>query len=267
MTRCPLSDVVGWVRTVRRSARRFSCAARFHADRYVAPPPPGVAERWITTADGVRLHAWYAAASDARATVVWSHGNGLSIARRPDLVCALAARGVNVLAYDYRGCGRSAGRPSERGLYQDALAAYASELERGVPPGRIVSFGESLGGAVAIFLASRRPVAGLAVVSTLTRLRDLHHGFGPLAFFAPFDSIRRLPRVAVPVFIAHGDRDRTIRFDHGQRLFAAAHEPKRFFRAAGAGHSDIFESPGLLDAIAAFSCQVAAGRRNGHAAN
>jgi fermentation-respiration switch protein FrsA (DUF1100 family) len=104
----------------------------------------------------------------------------------------------------------------------------------------------------------------VAVVSTLTRLRDLHHGFGPLARFAPFDSLRRIPQVAAPIFIAHGDRDQTIRFEHGERLFAAAREPKRFFRATGAGHANIFDSPGLLDAIAAFSCQVAADGRNIH---
>jgi len=256
---------VGWLRAARRSVRRISCALRFHADPYVAEPPVGVEERWITTSDGVRLHAWYAAAADAQATILWSHGNGLSIARRPDLVCTLAARGVNVLAYDYRGSGRSGGRPSEGGLYRDALAAYESEREHGMPAERIVSFGESLGGAVAIFLASRRPVGGLAVVSTLTRLRDLHQGFAPLALFARFDSIHRIAQVAVPVFIAHGDRDRTIRFEHGERLFAAAREPKCFFRAAGAGHADVLESPGLLDAIAAFSRNAAAGKEDHHA--
>jgi alpha-beta hydrolase superfamily lysophospholipase len=255
-----------WLRRLRRSARRFSCAVRFHADRYVAPPPAGVVERWITTRDGVRLHAWYAPAAGARATVIWSHGNGLSIARRPQLVCALAARGVNVLAYDYRGSGRSAGRPrSERGLYLDSLAAYDSEVACGVSPARIVALGESLGGAVAIFLASQRRVAGLVVVSTATRLRDVHRGFGPLALLMRFDSLGRIPRVAVPVFIAHGDRDRTVRFEHGERLFAAAREPKRFFRAAGAGHDDVLESPGLLDAIAAFTHDATAQQGERHA--
>jgi hypothetical protein len=265
MTGCRRSGPRGWLRAARRSARRLSCLARLQRDPYVAPPPPGVEERWITTRDRVRLHAWYAAAAGTRATILWSHGNGLSVARRPHLVRALAARGVNVLAYDYRGSGRSAGRPSEGGLYLDALAAYESELERGVPPARIVSFGESLGGAVAIHLASQRRVAGLAVVSTLTRLRDLRHGLGLVSLFARFDSLGRIPHVTVPVLIAHGDRDRTVRFEHGERLFAAAREPKRFIRAAGAGHGDVLEHPAVLDAIAAFAHEVAAGREDCHA--
>jgi hypothetical protein len=254
-------DVVDWIRAVRRRLRRFSCAARLYADRYASDPPAGVEERWITTADGVRLHAWYAPTPDAVATLVWSHGNGLSVARRPGLLGTFAALGLNVLAYDYRGCGRSGGRPSEKGLYLDALAAYDSERARDVPAHRIIAFGESLGGAVAIHLATRRPCAGVAVVSTFTRLRDLHKGLGLLARFAPFDSLARVPQLTVPILIAHGDRDETIRFELGRRLFAAANDPKWFCRVAGARHHDVLASPELVDAIGVFARGVAASER------
>jgi len=233
----------------------------FHPDRAVPDPPPGTEERTITTADGLRLHAWYAGAPGATATLVWSHGNGGNIAGRADVFLALAARGVAVLAYDYRGYGRSEGRPSEPGVYLDVEAAYDSLRARGVPARQIVAFGESLGGAVAIRLATARPCAGVAVVSTFTTLRDAGRAhYGPLAVLAGnrFDSLACVRTLSLPMFVAHGDRDEVVPFVLGERLFAAAREPKRFFRAAGAHHNDVFETPGLIDAIAAFAREVAA---------
>src|SRR5436309_2597399 len=157
----------------------------FFPDPDLPDRPPGVEERAIATADGLSLDAWWAGAPDAAATLVWSHGNGGNIGGRADVLVALAARGIAVLAYDYRGYGRSEGRPSEPGVYLDAEAAYDSLRARGVPAGRIVAFGESLGGAVAIRLASVRPCAGVAVVSTFTTLRDAGRAhYGPLALLA-----------------------------------------------------------------------------------
>ncbi len=183
----------------------------FFPDRSLPDPPPGVEERWFTAADGVRLHAWYAAAPNAPATLVWSHGNGGNIGGRAEVLLALRAAGLSVLAYDYRGYGRSDGRPSERGVYLDAEAAYDSERSRGVSASRIVCFGESLGGAVSIYLATQRPCAGVAVVSTFTTLGDVAwRHYGPLAVFAGtrFDSQSRIAKLDVPVLIAHGDRGR-----------------------------------------------------------
>jgi uncharacterized protein len=231
----------------------------FFPDPYVPDPPPGVVERWITTADGVRLHAWFAAVPAAPATLVWSHGNGGNIGGRADVLLALAARGVSVLAYDYRGYGKSEGRPSEEGVYLDAEAVYDSERARGVPAERIVSLGESLGGAVSIYLATRRPCAGVVVVSAFTSLGAVaRRHYGPIAVLAGnrFDSLARLRQLTVPLFVAHGDQDEIVPFDLGAQLFAAAHEPKRFFRARGAHHNDVFATPGLIDAIAAFAREV-----------
>src|SRR5262245_20341350 len=139
----------------------------FFPDRDVpGTPPPGVSERWIDAADGVRLHAWYAGPSDPPATLLWSHGNAGNIAGRVDVQRALAARGLGVLAYDYRGYGRSTGQPSEAGASHDAEAAFDALASGGIPARRIVCFGESLGGAVSIDLATRRPCGAVAVVST-----------------------------------------------------------------------------------------------------
>lgn len=227
----------------------------FFPDPDVGPPPPGVQERWLTTADGVRLHAWSVARESPRAAFVWSHGNAGNIAGRGDILVELARRGFDVLAYDYRGYGRSVGSPSERGVYLDAEAAYDSERARGVPASRIVCFGESLGGAVSIRLASRRPCAAVVVVSTFTTLRDAARAhYGPLAMLvgSAFDSLALLPGLGAPYFAAHGDRDEVVPFQLGERLFAAAREPKQFLRVPGAHHNDVFADPRLLDAITQF---------------
>lgn len=228
----------------------------FFPDRNVGPPPAGVEERWITTEDGQRLHAWYAGGRDGAPTLIWSHGNAGNIGGRAEILLALARRGLRVLAYDYRGYGHSTGAPSEAGVYLDAVAAFDHEVGRGTAPRNLVCFGESLGGAVSIALAERRPCAGVAVVSTFTRLADVaRRHYGPLGLLAGnrFDSLARVGRRSAPTFVAHGDRDEIVPFELGETLFTATMGPKRFLRIPGAQHNDALASPDLLDAVAAFA--------------
>jgi fermentation-respiration switch protein FrsA (DUF1100 family) len=235
----------------------------FFPDRSVSDPPAGVEERWITTEDSVRLHAWYAPPPDASAPVlVWSHGNGGNIGNRADALVGLRARGLGVLAYEYRGYGQSHGRPNEAGIYRDARAAYDSERARGTSPGRIVGFGESLGGVVTIQLAIARPCAGVAIVAPFTTLADVaRRHYGPLGGLAGnrFDALGNVTRLTAPLLVVHGDRDEIVPFELGERLFAAAPEPKRFVRVPGSHHNDVFDPPQVLDAIATFSREVVGG--------
>jgi fermentation-respiration switch protein FrsA (DUF1100 family) len=234
----------------------------FFPDSFVGDPPPGVEERWIRSSDGVRLHAWQATHPRAHASVVWSHGNGGNIADRAAILVALAAQGLDVLAYDYRGYGKSEGRPSEAGVYRDAEAAFDAERDRLGGSAPIVCFGESLGGAVAIRLATRRPCAGVAVVSTFTSLRDAarrHYGVFAALAGARFDSASLVGTLRVPFFAAHGDRDEIVPYELGERLFAAAPSPKRFLRIPGARHNDVFEHGMLVEEVARF-VREAAGR-------
>ena len=231
----------------------------FFPDPVVPAPPPGVTERWIDAADGVRLHAWYVPAPAGAPTLVWSHGNGGNIGGRGDVLLALADAGVGVLAYDYRGYGKSAGHPSEAGVYVDAEAAYDALRADGIPPSRLVAFGESLGSAVSLHLALRRPCAGVVLVSPFTTMRDVAwHHYGPLGVLAGkrFDSVSRVPQLTVPLLVVHGDRDEIVPFALGERLFAAAREPKRFLPVAGAGHNDIYRRA-VVRAVAAFAREVA----------
>lgn len=238
----------------------------FFPDRPVGPPPAGVAERLIVTEDGLRLHAWYVPPSGGGPVLLWSHGNAGNIDSRRALLPALAARGLGVLAYDYRGYGRSEGSPSERGVYLDASAAFDDLVARGTDPTAIACFGESLGGAVSIEVATRRRCGAVIAVSTFTRLADVaRRHYGPLGLLAGnrFDSLARLSRVSAPILIAHGERDEIVPFELGERLFGAARPPKRFLRVAGAGHNDALGRPALLDAIAEFAREATARRRQG----
>jgi len=237
----------------------------FFPDRQVGTPPAGVEERWIVTEDGRRLHAWYDPPRGGGPVLLWSHGNAGNIDSRRALLLALAARGLGVLAYDYRGYGRSEGSPSEQGVYLDATAAFDDLVTRGTDPATIACFGESLGGAVSIEVATRRRCAAVIVVSTFTRLADVaRRHYGPLGSLAGnrFDSLARLSRVSAPVFVAHGDQDEIVPFELGERLFAAAREPKRFFRIAGADHNDALGRTALLDAIAEFVREAVVRRRS-----
>jgi len=235
----------------------------FFPDRAVGPPPPGVEERWITTEDGQRLHAWSVADRGAAPLLVWSHGNAGNIASRGEVLMALARRGVGLLAYDYRGYGKSSGSPHEAGVYLDASAAFDSAVAGGRDPRTVVCFGESVGGAVSIELATRRPCGAVIVVSTFTRLADVaRRHYGPLGAVAGkrFDSLARISRLSVPLLVAHGDEDEIVPFELGQRLFEAAPGPKRFFRMPGVGHNDALVQPSLLDAIASFAREAVARR-------
>src|SRR5262249_11565326 len=232
----------------------------FFPDRSFSPPPVGVVERWLTPADGVRLHAWHATAPEGAPTLVWSHGNAGRIAGPAPIFDALARRGLGVLAYDYRGYGRSGGTPSERGVYRDVEAAYDSVA---LPGARIVAFGESLGGAVSIHLATVRACAAVVVVSTFTTMRNVarfHYGIAALIAGNAFDSLHRIRGVRAPLLVAHGDEDEVVPYALGEALFAVAGEPKRFIRVPGAHHNDVLENPALLDAITDFARSAPAPR-------
>lgn len=228
----------------------------FFPDRTMPPaPPPGIVERAFRTSDGVTLHAYLAAPPDPVATLVWSHGNAGNIANRAGIALELAARGFAVLAYDYRGYGRSEGSPSEAGVHLDALAAYDHLRAAGVDPSRIVCFGESLGGAVTIRLASERPCAAVVVVATFPAIRDVaraHYGFVGAVMGRRFDVGAAVRRLTVPLLVAHGDADEVVPYALGERLFAAAPQPKRFVRIDGAMHNDVLDRPEVLDAMTDF---------------
>jgi fermentation-respiration switch protein FrsA (DUF1100 family) len=238
---------------------RRSLALSFVANRFVYFPqkyPEGpwqaqallhAADVWLDTADGVRIHAWWIPRDGASIVTLHLHGNGGNIAHRYGRFREIQAAGSAILALDYRGYGKSLGRPTERGLYRDADAGYDYLLKRGFRPDQIIVHGESLGTAVAVDLAARRPCAAVVLEAPFTSAKHVAQTvapvIGPMLIWG-FDSRAKIGRIHVPVFFIHGDRDEVIPLRLGQALFAAANEPKSFWLVPGAGHNDIAETAG-----------------------
>jgi fermentation-respiration switch protein FrsA (DUF1100 family) len=219
----------------------------------------------IQTADGERLHGWWipAGVRPATAHVLLSHGNAGNIGDRVMHAALLCAAGFDVLLFDYRGYGRSTGRPSELGTYRDARAARSALLARpDVDRDRVLYLGESLGGAVALELALEFPPAGLVLMSTFTSVRDMarrHYPIIPPAVVPDaYPTLRRVPRLQAPLLVIHGDRDDIVPSLHGHALFDAAPSPKLLHIIEGAGHNDLVSLAGerWAAAIARFSATV-----------
>jgi hypothetical protein len=211
-----------------------------------APAAAGFAaadEIMLDTADGERLIAWHLPPRANKPIVLYFHGNGGALRYRLERFRALTADGTGLLALSYRGYGGSSGAPTEAGLLADADAAYAFAVARH-PPERIVLWGESLGSAVAIALASTRKIGRLVLEAPFTSAVDLGasvYWFMPVRLLMKdqFRSDERIGRVTAPVLILHGTDDRVVPISYGERLFALANEPKRMVRIPGGGHVDI----------------------------
>jgi hypothetical protein len=211
----------------------------FHPEYSRDPDPPGVFG--IRTGDGALISALYLKNDSARFTVLFSYGNASSLGNSYEFLQWLHSQGFSVFGYDYRGYGRSGGKPSERALYMDIDAVYGYLTDSlKVPPDRIIAFGQSLGGAVAVDLASRRKLGGLIVESSFVSTFRVMTRV-PLLPFDKFNSIRKIGRVRCPVLVIHGDSDRTIPLWHGQALFRAAPFPKKLLVVPGGEHNYVPE--------------------------
>ena len=209
-----------------------------------------VEDVWLRTADGVKINAFFHSNPDSKQVLLWFHGNAENIGYGLGQMRELATLGTNILAVDYRGYGKSEGSPYEAGVYKDADAAYDYLVkQRQFRPQDILVYGHSLGGAVAVNLASRWPCGGLIVQSSFTSARDMARRMLAIPLIAyivksRFDSMERIRDVHAPILIAHGTRDDVVPFAMGQQLFAAAPEPKQFYPIPGAGHNDMLEVGG-----------------------
>jgi fermentation-respiration switch protein FrsA (DUF1100 family) len=228
---------------------------------------PGATEVAFRTADGVRLGGWFVPADPARASgaaVLVCNGNGGNRSLRAPLAAALARMGLAVLLFDYRGYGGNPGRPTADGLAADARAALDHLAGRpGVDPARLVYFGESLGAAVALRLAVERPPAALVLRSpfaSLAEVGQVHYPLVPvsLLLWDRYDSAAIVGRLAAPLLVVAGSRDRIVPPDHSRRLFEAAPQPKRMVVLDGADHNDheLHAGPRLQAELRAFLATV-----------
>lgn len=213
----------------------------------------------LRTEDGERLVAWWKPPQPGRALILYFHGNGGSLWNRRFRARSLAEGGRGILLASYRGYSGSTGIPTEDGLRRDARAAY-DWAARAYEPSRLVLYGESLGSGVAVRLASERAVGGLILDAPFTSAADvaaLAYWFVPVHWLMrdQYRSIEIIGQVKAPILIMHGDRDEVVPFALGERLYAAAPQPKRFVRLPNVSHSRVLESGGR-EAVEAFLAEI-----------
>jgi len=199
----------------------------------------------FTAPDGPQLHGWFVPSEGSRGVILFCHGNGGNISYLVESLQLFHRLGFSTFAFDYRGYGRSEGSPSEDGTYSDAQGAlqYLTE-EKKIAPADITLVGRSLGGAVAAWLATTTTPRALILESSFTSLPDIAADAYPmfparvLSRFR-YATIDYLQDVHCPVLVVHSTDDEIIPFEHGQRLFASAKNPKRFLEISG-GHNEGF---------------------------
>jgi len=221
--------------------------AWFFPDKVIFQPQPssykdGPDVIKIRTQNGETISAKFYENPGAEYTILFSHGNAEDIGDIEPIILYVRDSGFSVFAYDYRGYGTSQGTPSEKKAYEDINAAYGyltGDLK--IPPARVILHGRSLGGAVAVDLASREPVAGLILESTfITAFRVVT--YIPVLPFDKFESISKLEKVSCPVLVIHGRQDGVIGFHHGEKLFSAVRGPKVSLWVDDAGHNNLFDT-------------------------
>lgn len=213
----------------------------------------------IETEDHETLYGWFIPTPGAIGTVLFFHGNAGNISHRLAYLPMFQKLKLNLFLFDYRGYGQSSGTPSETGTYNDALATWDYLTEtRDIPSTEIVLYGESLGGAIASWLATQRHSAMLILASTFTSIPELAQNiypFLPARWIARFEynTLANLKSIDLPVFIAHSPHDEIVPFSNGERLFQAANEPKQFLALAN-GHNDgfIFMREEWIDTLDVF---------------
>lgn len=196
--------------------------------------------------DGTRLHGWFFPLHGDAPTILFSHGNAGNISDRLDNIKRLLDHGLQVFIYDYRGYGKSGGKPSEAGIYLDGLAAYDYLVrQKKIPPDRIIPFGRSLGAAVAVEISTKRDVRSLIIESAFTSTRDMAKCMFLFQLLSPFlspnyDNLKKIAGITVPKLIIHGENDELVPFSMGKTLYDAAGAPKYFFPIERAGHNDTY---------------------------
>jgi len=232
------------------------------SENWADPPDPRVQDVTLPSADGTRLHAWWCPPNGwepEHGATLYCHGNAGNLSHRGQSILRWQEAPLRqaVLIFDYPGYGKSEGKPTEAGCYTAADAAYDWLVkEKQVSAERILLHGGSLGGGVAVDLASRRPYRALVLVAAFTSVPDMAQTLYP---WLParwlvrnqFNNLAKIGNCTKPVFIAHGTHDRLVPFAQGKRLFEAANEPKRFFPMEGYDHNHT-PGPEFYTALADF---------------
>lgn len=207
-------------------------------------------EIFFKTQDNLELNGWFLPHKDATLTVLFCHGNAGNISHRLEKLKFFHGLRINIFIFDYRGYGKSKGRPSERGLYLDAEAAYNYLLSRKISPEQIIGFGESLGAAAAIDLTCKHKIKGLIVEGAVSCAKDMVKFIYP--FLPPWiistrlDSVSKIKSIDIPKLIIHSINDEIVPYRLGRKLYDSASLPKEFLEIRGGHNSAFFESEVIL---------------------
>jgi len=202
---------------------------------------------YFETSDKKRLNGWFVPCENAKGTILFCHGNAGNIGHRLEKIVIFHGMGLNTFIFDYRGYGKSEGRPNEAGLYKDAFAAYdylTGKLR--VPAGDIILYGESIGGGVTIELAREKKVKALITEDTFSSIKEMSSMVYPFiphfAFSSRFDSISKIKNIDSPKLIIHSRDDEIVPYSMGEKLYAAAKPPKKFLKIRGAHNTAFLDS-------------------------
>lgn len=216
---------------------------------------PEAEEIALTASDGVHIVGWHVPPRDGKPVILYFHGNGGALRYRVQRFHELVKDGIGLVAIEYRGYGGSEGSPSEAGLFADADAAYAFAAAR-YRPEQIVLWGESLGSAVAVYLAAEKPVGRVILEAPFTSaaaVAALRYWFMPVRLLMKdqFRSDERIQKVAAPILILHGLKDQVVPYAMGEQMFDLIKAKKHIVRFLDGGHEDL-DRYGALHAVGRF---------------
>lgn len=227
----------------------------FFPDRQLVATPAAAdlvyEEVWFSAADGVKLQGWYVPGEPGEPVLLFCHGNAGNISHRVDNLWHFHRLGLSVLIFDYRGYGRSEGRASEQGTYNDGRGALAWLRTRGWQPQQMIYFGRSLGAGIAVQLALETPPGALVLETPFPSIAAMGWHHNPILYLllgwaleARYDSFNKIGRIHTPLLLFQGDRDTIVPEKMARRLFEQANEPKHFHLIHGADHNNTYDVGG-----------------------
>lgn len=230
-----------------------------------AADPASANAPWMQRIEaGDRLLGWYAPPPTGDGPVlVFFHGNRGTLARVAEKIASWRELNIGLFAATYRGYEGNSGKPDENGLYADARTVLDWLRDQGIPPERIILYGESLGSGVAAQMALERPAKAVILEAPYAGVADIaadRYPWTPARYLVRdrFDTLSKIGRITSPLLILHGDADRTIPVEHAHRLAVAA-PSAHLVVVAGAHHLDLYER-GAKDALESFITIVRSGR-------
>ncbi len=236
----------------------------FPLQDFPSPTEAGVPEMRVvrlTTSDELVLNAWYRPPIEATLpTVIYFHGNAGHIGHRAFIIAPFLDQGYGVLLLTYRGYSGNPGTPSEEGFYRDARSAMQYLIEQGTPNHCLVVYGNSIGAAVAMQMATEYDVGAIILQSPFVSMAEVghfHYAFLPIRSLIKdrYDMAAKAEEVKAPIMVLHGTRDKIVPEDLSRKLFSMLPEPKEAHYIAGRGHNDLFEPELIISFIDRFACK------------